>query len=304
VTAVWLPRFECPECLEGVADDGAGGVTCGSCGAGFGPRGGVYRFLSNARAAAASRFEQQYRIVRQREGFRSASPEYYRALPSVPSDDRDAGRWRVRSESFAHLLAYAQSVSVAGPLRVLDLGAGSAWLSHRFACAGHRTVAVDRLDDEADGLGACRHYRVPIVAVQADFDALPFEPAQFDLVVFDGSLHYSPDPASTLAHAARMLAAGGAVAVMDSPMFADEDDGRAMVASERRKLAEHHGIEDAVGPGVGFLTYGALDRAASLLGLHGLFVASNGTVGWRLRRKVSRLRLGRAPAAFGVWVAQ
>ncbi len=88
-------------------------------------------------------------------------------------------------------------------MRVLDLGAGSGWLSHRLATLGYRVVAVDRLDDEADGLGACRHYPIAFPAVQADFDALPFEPHQFDLVVFDGSLHYSPNPAATLARGAR-----------------------------------------------------------------------------------------------------
>lgn len=304
MTAHWLPRFVCPDCRQGAVDDAEGGVMCACCHTRFGPRDGVYRFLSTARAAAAAPFERQYRVVREREGFRTGSPDYYRALPSVPPDDRHAGVWRVRRESFTHLLSEARRVASGRQLRVLDLGAGNAWLSHRLTAAGHYAVAVDRLDDEADGLGACRHYSVPIVAVQADFDALPFEPAQFDLAVFDGSLHYSPDPRFTLAEARRMLAPGGAVAVMDSPMFADEGDGRAMVANQRRKLAAEHGIDNVAGPGVGFLTYGTLDGAASILGLRGLFVPSNGSIGWRVRRQFARLRLGRAPAAFGVWVAQ
>lgn len=303
VTALWLPRFVCPDCREPVVVVAAGSP-CRRCGTDFGPRDRIYRFLSSTRAEAAAPFERQYRLVREREGFRSVSPEYYRSLPSVSRDDRHAGVWRVRRESFAHLLGHAEKVAAGAPLRVLDLGAGSGWLSHRLAAAGHRAVAVDRLDDGADGLGACRHYAVPFVAVQADFDALPFEPSQFDLVTFNGSLHYSPDPAFTLAEARRMLAPGGAVAVMDSPMFARDEEGRAMVADERRKLAVEHGVENAVRPGVGFLTFAALERAASRLGLHGLFVPSHGSMGWRARRYLARLRLGRAPAAFGVWVAQ
>ena len=304
VTALWLPRFVCPDCREPVVV-GAAHSGCRRCGTDVGPRGGIYRFLSRVRAEVAAPFERQYRLVREREGFRSASPEYYRSLPLVSRDDRHVGVWRVRRESFAHLLGQAERVAAAGaPLRVLDLGAGSGWLSHRLAAAGHRAVAVDRLDDDADGLGACRHYAVPFAAVQADFDALPFEPSQFDLVTFNGSLHYSPDPAFTLAEARRMLAPGGAVAVMDSPMFARDEEGQAMVADERRKLAVEHGVENAVRPGVGFLTFAALERAASCLGLRGLFVPSHGSMGWRVRRQFARLRLGRAPAAFGVWVAQ
>jgi SAM-dependent methyltransferase len=225
-------------------------------------------------------------------------------LPSVMPDDRHAGVRRIRRESLAHLLEWARRSSNGRALRVLDLGAGNGWLSNRLAEAGHRVVAVDRLDDEADGLGACRHYTVPFAAVQADFDALPFLPSEFDLVVFDGSLHYSPDPAATLSEARRMLEPSGVIAVMDSPMFANDRDGEAMVKDERRRMAEQHALADPIRPGAGFLTFAALERAALGLGLRGLFVPSRGPILWRARRRLARLKLGRAPAAFGVWVAE
>jgi hypothetical protein len=57
-------------------------------------------------------------------------------------------------------------------------------------------------------------------------------------------------------------------------------------------------------PGVGFLTFADLDRVATDLGLRARFFPSRGPVGWRLRRHLARFRLRRAPAAFGVWVAQ
>jgi SAM-dependent methyltransferase len=278
--------------------------TCTSCGAGYGERGGVHRFLSDERASAAEPFARQYRLVREREGFRAVSPDYYRMLPSVAADDPHAGTWRVRRESFAHLLDRARQAGGGRALKVLDLGAGAGWLSHRLAEAGHQVVAVDRLDDDVDGLGACRHYASRFVAVQADFDALPFEAGQFDLAVFDGSLHYSPDPAATLAEAKRVLTPSGAIAVMDSPMFAREGDGEAMVNDERKKMAARYGLVDPVRPGVGFLTFASLDRAASRVGVRGLFVPSRGSLLWQMRRQLARLRLGRAPAAFGVWVAE
>ena len=232
------------------------------------------------------------------------SPEYYRMLPCVAPDDPHAAEWCLRRESYAHLQSRALPAAGMGGVRVLDLGAGCGWLSHRLSLFGHRVVAVDRLDDAADGLGACRHYPVPFTAVQADFDALPFEPGQFDLAVFTGSLHYSPDPAATLAESRRMLAAGGALAVMDSPMFAREADGRAMVADEDRRMQSEHGLTDVVRPGIGFLTFAAIERAFRSLGLTGRFFRSRGPMAWRARRQLAWLRLGRAPAAFGVWVAQ
>lgn len=267
-------------------------------------RGGVFHFLSRRRSEAAQPFLRQYRLVREREGYRSGTPEYYRNLPCVDRDDPHAERWCVRRESFERFERHALPDVRQGSVRVLDLGAGSGWLSHRLAAAGYLVAAVDRLDDEADGLGACRHYPVSFAAVQADFDALPFEPAQFDLAVFDGSLHYSPDPAATLAEARRMLIPGGRVVVMDSPMFAREGDGQAMVFEQLRQIETEHGIADPTAPGIGFLTFAALEQAASRLELRGRFLRSRGSLGWRLRRQLAWIRLRRQPAAFGVWVAQ
>jgi SAM-dependent methyltransferase len=282
--------------------NGSSAYVC-RCGASFGSANGVYRFLSKSRADAAEPFERQYRVVRQRDGYRSTSGDYYRMLPSVSADHPHAREWRIRRESFTSLRRRAFT-GPGGPRRVLDLGAGCGWLSSRLAADGHYAVAVDRLDDDTDGLGACQHYRSAVVAVQADFDALPFEPSQFDVVVFDGSLHYAIEPAATLAEAGRMLRPGGALAVMDSPMFEEADHGEAMVSDQLRRLEMQHGFDRALRPGAGFLTFDGLTEAARALGLRGRFFPSRGPLAWRLGREAARLKLGRAPAAFGVWIAR
>src|SRR5215831_5905486 len=232
---VWLPRFVCPECRIDASGAGDGRVACASCGRVFEERRGVWRFLTPARSAQLERFVRQYRSVRDREGYRSVGADYYRRLPTVSRGDPHERDWQVRRETYHHLLGH---VLAAGPLplHALDLGAGSGWLSHRLSALGHRAVAVDAIDDEADGLGAARHYATPFAAVQADFDALPLAPAQFDLVIFNGSLHYAPDTAATLERAHRMLAQGGALVVMDSPMFRGDRDGAAMVGDARRRF--------------------------------------------------------------------
>ena len=225
-------------------------------------------------------------------------------LPAVPRDHPQAAEWRIRRESYAHLQEHAIPAIWLGPMRVLELGAGCAWLSYRLATLGYRVVAVDRLDDEADGLGACRHYPTTFAAVQADFDALPFEPHQFDVVVFTGSLHYSSDPEGSLREAVRMVSPGGTVAVMDSPVFRRDADGESMIADQQRRLKVEDGLVAPIRPGVGFLTYARMERAFRALGLRARFLRSRGPLVWRLRRQMGRLRLGRQPAAFGVWVAQ
>jgi ubiquinone/menaquinone biosynthesis C-methylase UbiE len=124
------------------------------------------------------------------------------------------------------------------------------------------------------------------------------------VVVLNGSLHYAPNPEWTLGEAKRMLAPGGALVVMDSPMFKSERDGQSMVESQLQTMSAQHGLRQVVRPGVGFLTYDRLNRTASDLGLSGRFLRSRGPLAWRWRRRAGRLRRRRAPAAFGVWVAR
>ena len=301
---MWLPQFACPECRDRLVQDTAGAFVCVSCQRRFERRESIYRFLSRARSESAAPFAQQYRNVREQDGYRETAPEYYRMLPVVAQSNPRAAEWRIRRESYAHFQQRALPGVWQGPIRALDLGAGSGWLSHRLASFGHHAVAVDRLDDDVDGLGACRHYPVAFAVVEADFDALPFEPRQFDVVILNSSLHYSPDPAATLSEAKRMLVPGGSLVVMDSPMFSRVADGHAMVDAQRQRFAIHYGVSDVVRPGVGFLTFGDLDRLATELGLRARFFPSRGPFGWRFRRQLARLRLRRRPAAFGVWVAQ
>src|SRR5215831_13719148 len=301
---MWLPQFACPECRDALVQDTAGAFLCVSCQHRYERRDGIYRFLSRPRSERAQPFTEQYRTIRQQDGYRDTTPEYYRMLPVVAQSNPRATEWRIRRESYAHFQQRALPGVWQGPIRALDLGAGSGWLSHRLASYGHHAVAVDRLDDEVDGLGACRHYPVAFAVVEADFDALPFEPAQFDVVILNSALHYSPEPGATLAEAKRMLVRGGALVVMDSPMFAHASDGHAMLDAQRLAFGMRYGVTDVARPGVGFLTFDDLDRLARDLGLQARFFPSRGPFGWRFRRQLSRLRLRRRPEAFGVWVAQ
>lgn len=302
---MWTPRFACPEC--GAALDVAREPdirSCPYCARTYERRDGVWRFLTAARAERLAPFLQQYRTVRDGDGHRRRLPAaHYRTLPSVPRTDPQAAEWLVRRETYHHLLQGVLASS-SQPMQVLDVGAGTGWLSHRLAALGQRVAAVDALDDEADGLGAWRHYDVPFVVVQADFDALPFAPKQFDLVVFNGSLHYAPDAGATLARARRMLASAGALVVMDSPMFRRDRDGAAMLDEKHRRFRLELAISDVVRPGVGYLTFARLGAIAESLDLHAQFVPTRGPLPWRLRRQLARVRLRRAPAAFGLWMAR
>jgi SAM-dependent methyltransferase len=301
---VWLPRFVCPMCSTPLGEGSdAAALSCHHCGQRFDRRGEVFQFLAPSQIEAASDFAAQYRTVRARDGSWPVRPQDYRLLPWVPSQHPRADEWRIRSASYVHLQRYLLPEVRQDTLRIVDVGAGCGWLSHRLTAFGHQVVAVDRLEDEVDGLGACQHYPVSFALVRADFNALPFAPAQFDLAIFNASLHYSPDTAATLREALRVLAPGGTVAVMDSPMFVDTDDGRRMVADELRRFETEADIAAPTCSGVGFLTFGALASTAAELNVEWHYLPSRGSLRWRLKRRLAGIRLRRAPAAFGLWMA-
>jgi SAM-dependent methyltransferase len=300
---VWVPRFSCPECETDLAAEGGDRFACPTCARVFERRNDIWRFLTAERRAQLEPFIRHYRTVREREGRRPAVPEYYRRLPTVAPGDPHATEWLIRRETYHHLLGHVLAADRL-PLHVLDLGAGSGWLSHRLATLGHRAVAVDAIDDDVDGLGAIGHYAARFAAVQADFDALPLASGQFDLVVFNGSLHYAADAALTLERAHRVLAPGGTLVVMDSPMFRVDGDGSAMVGARLQQFICSCGCADVVQRGAGYLTFARLAGIAEKLAMRAQFWPSRGSLGWRVRRNLARLRLRRAPAAFGLWVAR
>jgi SAM-dependent methyltransferase len=248
-------------------------------------------------------FHRQYRRVRERDGHGARPVDACRALPFVAGGSDGASEWRIRQESFSSLIELLASQGWRSA-RILDAGAGTGWLSNQLAAREHRPVAVDRYDDRDDGLGACAVYQSAFPAVQADFNALPFAAAQFDAVVFNASLHYSPDVDRTIAEAARVLAACGLLVVMDSPMFECEHDGEAMLRGQTERLRTEFDEQMPILPGVGFLTRDSLATAARVRGWQERFVPSSGPMSWRLRRWWGSRRLDRAPATFGMWVAQ
>ena len=262
-------------------------------------RDGIYRALSRERLLEIEPFLAQYRRIRAADGYRQREAAYYRGLPEVARDDPQDAVWRIRQQSFRHLCRIVLTRLGRRPLRVLDLGAGNGWLSHRLTLLGNVCVAVDWLDDPDDGLGAALHYPTTFTRLQADFDHLPVAAGQFDVVIFNASLHYSANPTATLSNAAKTLVNGGTLVVMDSPVFVRDEDGQRMLAERQ------HGFADRIGRplewGAGYLTVDGLARAASEAGRTLQRIPSRGGPRWVVKRWRAGRKLRRQPASFGVW---
>ena len=189
------------------------------------------------------RFRQEYAAHRADEGRGALDAS---VLPYVTNGPL-ARQWSVRARSWEafvrHVLRPAQQradVHALAPPRVLDLGAGNGWLAHRAAVAGAAALALDVRDDRVDGLGAAPAGS-PIERVVASFDAIPVRQDEFDVVVFNASLHYAEDLGAALREARRVARVGARIVVLDSPFYASEAHGEAMVREKWTNAAREFG---------------------------------------------------------------
>ena len=261
---------------------------------------------------AAARFRAEYGAHRAAEG-RGHHGDELLALPYLTAGPL-ARQWSVRARSFDAFMRHVvrpASAELRRPLDVLDLGAGNGWLSRRVADAGHRALATDVRDDSVDGLGAAAGFlaRSPALFARAaaSFDALPVMAGRFDVAVFNAALHYALDLPTVLREAARTLRPSGWLVILDSPFYARDADGAAMVAEKRAHAAERFGGRaDALLalPFIEYLTADGLRDASAALDLTWRRHRVAYPLWYEVRPLVARLRRRRVPSRFDLWVAR
>ena len=226
-----MPRFACPECASG-ARRSRQTTACRARGVRSRVRAPRRRLaLPDADARRAARAVRRASIAPSasaRDAGRR-SPEYYRCCRSVAADDPHAGDWRIRRETYHHLLRHV----LAGgpqPMHGLDVGAGSGWLcaSSRLARPSRRRGRRDRRRGRRPGRGAALHDRSFPSCRPTSMRCRSRRAVRLDRLQRVAALRGRyRRRRSHSAH--RLLAPGGALVVMDSPMFRADRDGAAMV---------------------------------------------------------------------------
>jgi SAM-dependent methyltransferase len=217
------------------------GLLCPPEGRFFASSRGVYRLLEETRRAQLRPILELEHRLRRVEGF-AAVP----GLPDVPAAHPRASLWRRRSERLREGTSLAARALGKGPWRVLEVGAGCAWAGATLAAAGHRVTAVDASLDADDGLAAAERLLPPgtcLERAEADMEALPLEPGLFDLVLAVDALHHAHGILRTLVELRRVTRRGGALLVLESPVYARREDGEADVARRMRRLRRLFGLE-------------------------------------------------------------
>jgi SAM-dependent methyltransferase len=196
-------------------------------------------------------FLEHYRTIRYAEGRGSDDPAYYLALPYQDLSGKNSDQWRIRGKTFRYferVILPPLERRVGRPLKILDLGAGNCWMSYRLSLRNHRPVAVDIFNDVRDGLLASYKYPIPVPALEAHFDELPFAGDSFDLAIFNASIHYSSDYYRTLGQVRDCLRPQGRLVIMDSPIYKLPEHGEKMRAERRAQFQRQYGFRsDALG---------------------------------------------------------
>jgi SAM-dependent methyltransferase len=254
----------CSYCAAPLIARGSG-LYCAAEGRWFASLDGVNRLLPEDRRRELLPFLELYRRVRRDEGW-FAEP----GLPDVPPGHRHEAIWRRRARHFRLALGLVTERLGPGPWRVLEAGAGSAWVSLRLREAGHGVVATDVNLDEDDGLLAPNRFLESpalLPRAEAEMEALPFEPGFFDLVFVAGALHHVPRLGRALMEMRRVTRREGLIVVTDSPVYARRADGEAMVARRMDDLGRRYGVAIPRESQSGYLVAGEMSGAFASAGL-------------------------------------
>jgi SAM-dependent methyltransferase len=298
-------QLRCPVCHQGPYRPSLlSEPRCLACGYVFSECDGIYNALPPDRESTFRQFVHDYESVRAKEGRGSKCADYYLALPFKDLTGRNVWQWHIRARTFRflekHLLPNIESSYPRG-FDVLDVGAGNGWLSYRLAQRGHRPVAVDLLVNDTDGLGATRHYFhlvPPFLRFKAEMDRLPFMPAQFDVLIFNASLHYSVDYRNTLQEGLRCLRRGGHLIVADSPFYWREESGQKMLQEKRAAFNRQFGFSSDSIQSREYLTTDTLNRLAAQLALEWSVYKPWYGLSWALRPMKASLLRRREPSKF------
>jgi SAM-dependent methyltransferase len=155
-----------------------------------------------------------------------------------------------------------------------------------------------------DGLGAWKQYEATFTPIQAEFVALPIPDSSVDVVIFNASLHYAENYEQTLGEALRVLHSNGILVIMDSPVYQAAESGQRMVAERKQQFLSRYGFASDAIQSEGFLTYERMQALGQSLGVRWQHLVPFYGVRWMLRPLVARLRGGREPAQFGLWLGR
>lgn len=126
--------------------------------------------------------------------------------------------------SFGIMLNFDKAVSemnLTGDETLLDLAAGTTWLTNSLAQRGIRCIALDLVSQKYIGLESAdvfmSHHGTYYERILADMNNLPFADSVFDIILSHSAIHHSPDLVEALAQIHSILKPGGCLFLVNEP---------------------------------------------------------------------------------------
>jgi ubiquinone/menaquinone biosynthesis C-methylase UbiE len=160
-------------------------------------------------------FEQQYILLRRKEG-RIYSDEEVKQLPAVPDGHPLAKEWKIRSFSVGRLTRYLEKKSTS--LKILEVGCGNGWLSHRLALL--QNSEVTGIDINSFELKQANRVfsRKNLDFIYGDIRNGILNDS-FNVVVFAASLQYFSSVQEIINSALNILVPGGEIHILDTHFY-------------------------------------------------------------------------------------
>lgn len=159
-------------------------------------------------------FEQLYTGVRHKEG-RVYSDEELLHLPDISGDHPHYAEWQLRKESCERLKFYFGNRP--GLLKILEVGCGNGWLSHRLASIdGYDVTGTDiNLSELRQAEKVFSH--IPYLQfVHGGINAERIEDEGYDFIVFAASIQYFSSVNNIISLAMKKLKPNGEIHILDS----------------------------------------------------------------------------------------
>ncbi len=178
--------------------------------------------------------EELYITVRDAEE-RVVSDDLLKQLPYPPESYLHHNEWKLRAESFLRFTNYLNKYYTGQTLRILDIGCGNGWMSHRLYKQGHSVTAIDLNIAELEQAERVFGTDENLLWVYADIlkDEIPNIP--FDIIVFGASSQYFNDISILTGRLKPLLKRRGSIHLLDT-FFYTEDT----IAGARQRTAEYY----------------------------------------------------------------
>ena len=165
-------------------------------------------------------FENLYMLVRQKEQRVYSNAELMN-LPEIAASHKHYYEWSVRKESCKNLIAYLKKKNQF--LKILEIGCGNGWLSHKLAEIPRTEVIGLDINLKELQQAANVFTNSNLQFAYGDIRENILQNRQFDIIIFAGTIPYFSSLTEIILSTLESLTPGGEIHIMDSFFYNTEN---------------------------------------------------------------------------------